>query len=353
MRLGKLDLIATGKGVAKETVADDVTGMAAELSYRFFLAVFPFAIMLAALSGFVADAAGVQNPTEQIVDEFSATLPEDTASVLERQIEEVISSRDVGLLSIGLVGALWAAASGMGALIKALNRAYDVPETRPFWKKTLLAIGLTLTAGIAIVLAFVAMVGAGAWGKEIASWFNAGSEFETAVAILRWPIAVVLVMLAVAFLYWVAPNIDQKFHLVSPGAVVFTLVWIAATFAFGIYVSNFSSYNATYGALGGIAVLLLWFYISSAVLLIGAEINAIVDSQLDPDAVKDRREKVLAERMNAGPTPQEELEQRNHGADPLLPSTRPQASSGGAFAKPFFAVVGVVAAMFALRRLAR
>jgi membrane protein len=352
MRLGKLDLMATGKGVVKETIADDVTGMAAELSYRFFLAIFPFAIMLAALSGFIADAVGAENPTEQIVDEFSSTLPEDTSSVLERQIDDVISSRDLGLVSFGLAGALWAAGGGMGALIKALNRTYDVPETRPFWKKTLLAVGLTLTAGLAIILAFIVMVGAGAWGTEVASWFGAGSEFETAVAVLRWPVAILLIMVAVAFLYRVAPNIEQKFHLVSPGAVLFTVVWLLATFAFGIYVSNFSSYNATYGALGGIVVLLLWFYLSSAVLLIGAELNAIIDSQLDPEAVKDRRDKVLAQRADPRPTAQEELEERSQGAQPLQPTARP-AREGGILTKPFLAVIGVLAAMFALRRFAR
>ncbi|MEX1104068.1 MAG: YihY/virulence factor BrkB family protein, partial [Dehalococcoidia bacterium] len=249
---------------------------------------------------------------------------------------------------------LWAGSSGMGSLLKALNRCYDVPETRPFWKKTLLSVGLTVSAGLAVVTAFIVMVGAGAWGEEIAGWFNLDRAFEVTVSIARWPIAVLLMMLAVAFMYRVGPNIEQKFHLVSAGAVLFTLVWLAGSFIFGIYVSNFGAYNATYGALGAVVVLLLWFYLSSAMFLVGAELNALIDSQLDPDAVKDRREKVHAQRKDAEPTPQEELEQTSHGVAPLQPRRdQPESPEGGPLFKPFIAVIGVIAAMFALRRLAR
>lgn len=350
MRIGGVDLVATVKGVAKETVTDDVTGMAAELSYRFFLALFPFAIMLAALSGFAAAAFGIKNPHERIVDQFSSTLPPDTASVLERQIGEVVEGGDFGLVSIGLLGALWAASSGVGALIKALNRAYDVPETRPFWKRTLLAVGLTVTGGAAMIGAFVVMVGAGAWGEDIAGWFGADRAFELTITVVRWPLAVLLLMCSVALLYYLAPNIEQKFRFISPGAVIFTIAWLAATFLFSIYVGNFSSYNATYGALGGIVVLLLWFYLSSVVLLIGAEINAMIDAQLDPDAVEDRRQKVIQARREAPPTPQEEFERDVHGKQPLRPATE---EGGTGLRGPALAALGLVAAFFAARRFAR
>jgi membrane protein len=328
--------------------------MSAELAYRFFLAVFPFAIMLAALSGFAADVFGLDNPTKQIVDQFSDRLPQDTASVLQRQIDEVVSSRSLSLISFGLIGALWAASGGMGALIKALNRAYDVPETRPFWRKTLLAIGLTLSAGLALVAAVIVMVAAAAWGEEIAGWFGAGDAFRWMVSIARWPIAVALIMTSLAVIYYVAPNIEQRFTLVSPGAVLCTVVWLAGTYAFGIYVAHFSSYNATYGALGGIVVLLLWFYLSAAMVLVGAELNALIDSQVDPEAVEDRRRKVIEQRATAKPTPQEEMEQRNHGKEPL--QGRPPSQErerGNGLAGPVFTALGVLAAMFALRRLAR
>jgi hypothetical protein len=194
--------------------------------------------------------------------------------------------------------------------------------------------------------------------------------------VARWPIAITLMMVAVAVLYWVAPNVEQKFHLVSPGAVMFTLVWAAATFLFGLYVSNFSSYNATYGALGGIVVLLLWFYISSAMFLVGAELNAIIDSQLDPDAVRDRREKALE--ATRKPTEQERVEEQAHGVPPLElqparqetarldpgppPRTSP-AYPGSAGAAPqergpglatkVLAAFGLIAAVFAFRRATR
>ena len=350
MHLGKVDVVGTARGVVKESVTDDVTGLAAELAYRFFLALFPFVIMLAALSGFIADALGVENPTERIVDNFASTLPPDTASVLERQINEVITNKNVGLISIGLLGALWAAGGGMGALIKALNRAYDVPETRPFWKRTLLALGMTLSAGVAVMAAFIILVGAGAWGEEIAGWFGADRAFTVALMVVRWPIALLLIMAAVALLYRIAPNIDQKFHLVSAGAVLFALVWLPATFAFSIYVSNFGSFNATYGALGGVVVLLLWFYVSSVVLLVGAELNAMIHAQVDEEGVLDRRQKVIDARRNAEPTPQEEFERANHGKEPLRPGGHER---GGIVSTPLLAMAALIATVFAIRRVAK
>ncbi len=350
MQIGNVDVVATARGVAKEVVADDVTGLAAELAYRFFLALFPFVIMLAALSGFIADGLGVENPTQRIINNFASTLPPDTASVLDRQITEVVDKGNVGLISIGLVGALWAAGGGMGALIKALNRAYDVPETRPFWKKTLLALLMTLSAGVAVMAAFIILVGAGAWGEDIAGWIGADSAFAMTLTIVRWPIAVVLIMGAVALLYRLAPNIDQKFHFVSAGAVLFALVWLPATFAFSIYVSNFGSFNATYGALGGVVVLLLWFYVSSVVLLVGAELNAMIHAQVDIEGVEDRRQKVFEARRDAEPTPQEAFEEEHHGKAPLRPEGRERT---GIFSSPLLTAAGLIAAFFALRKLAR
>lgn len=350
MQIGRVDVVATGKGVVKEVAADDITGLAAELSYRFFLALFPFVIMLAALSGFIADGLGVENPTERIIDNFANTLPPDTAAVLERQINEVVTNKNVGLISIGLVGALWAAGGGMGALIKALNRAYDVPETRPFWKRTLLALGMTLSAGATVMAAFIILVGAGAWGEDIAGWIGADSAFAVTLMIVRWPIAVVLIMAAVALLYRLAPNVDQKFHFLSAGAVLFALVWLPATFAFSIYVSNFGSFNATYGALGGVVVLLLWFYVSSVVLLVGAELNAMIHAQVDEEGVEDRRAKVDEARRDAEPTPQEKFEEENYGKRPQRPAGR---DGKGIFASPLLTAAGLIAAFFALRRIAR
>ena len=349
MQIGKVDVVATAKGVAKETFSDDVSGLAAELAYRFFLALFPFTIMLAALSGFIAEGLGVENPTERIIRNFSDTLPPDTASVLERQINEVVTNQNVGLISIGLVGALWAAGGGMGALIKALNRAYDVPETRPYWKKTLLALGMTISAGFVVMAAFIVLIGAGAWGEDIAGWVGADAAFAVTLAIIRWPIAALLIMTAVALLYRLAPNVEQKFHLLSAGAVLFALVWLPATFAFSIYVSNFGTFNATYGALGGVVVLLLWFYLSSVVLLVGAELNAMIHAQVDEEGVEDRRQKVIEERRDADPTPQEEFEKVNHGKEPL----RPAGHGGGLLSSPIIAAAGVIAAVFAFRRLAK
>jgi hypothetical protein len=136
--------------------------------------------------GFAADGLGVENPAQRIVDQFSEQLPQDTTAVLQRQMDAVFSSRSVSLLSLGLVGAVWASASGISALIKALDRAYDVPETRPWWRKTLLSVGLTMTAGVAVVAAFLAVVTVGVWGKDIADNLGAAGIYDWVVRIGRW-----------------------------------------------------------------------------------------------------------------------------------------------------------------------
>lgn len=290
--LGDASPIALGKEAVRQYTADDVGGMAAELTYRFFLALFPFFIFLAALGGFAARALNVDDPTGTVMDWIGDALPEDAAGVVETQLTQVIEGRDGGLLSIGIIGALWAASGGIAAFIKATNRAYDVSETRPFYKKYALALGLTILAGLFIVGAFLVFFVTQFLGQQIADRLGMGSGFATALDIMRWPTVIVLLMFGVAFMYWIAPNIEgNKFRLVSPGAVLFIVVWLVATLLFGWYVGNMGSYQATYGALGGIVVALLWLYITSIVLILGAEVNAIVEERLNPELAQERRRK--------------------------------------------------------------
>ncbi|MGI8926760.1 MAG: YihY/virulence factor BrkB family protein [Tepidiformaceae bacterium] len=283
------------KRVFSEYKSDDVSGLAAELSYRFFFALAPFLLFLAALGGFIASASGTDNPTQRVIDALDDRLPADARSVLEGQLEGVLGSQSPGLLSIGIIGAIWAASGGFGAIMKAMNRAYDVPETRPFWKRYALSVVFTILAGGTMLLTFVVMLAAGTYGQEVAHWVGLGSAFELTIVIARFPLAVVLVMAAMAFLYWKAPNIDVPFAWVSPGAVLFTITWLLATTLFGLYVAHFASYNATYGALGGVIVLLLWFYLSSVVMLLGAEINAIGEEVRDAKKLEASRERVIAQ----------------------------------------------------------
>jgi membrane protein len=287
-----------GKKVAKEFSTDDINGLAAELSYRYFLALFPFFIFLAALGGFIAHSLNVSDPTASVMNAIGDALPSDARSVLETQLHSVLDSHNAGLLSIGIIGALWAASGAMKAMMKALNRIYDVPETRGFVKTTGIAVGMTLAATVGILGSFALMLATQAGGKDIADWFGADNAFAVAVSVVRWPIVIALLITAVALLYWLAPNIDVPFKWITAGSALFTVVWLATTVGLGLYVTNFNAYNKTYGTLGGVVVLLTWLYLTNVVLLLGAEINAIIDADQDPEKTRARREAVTSQASN-------------------------------------------------------
>ncbi|MCK9518740.1 MAG: YihY/virulence factor BrkB family protein [Dehalococcoidia bacterium] len=372
MRVGNINVVQFGRDIYREYQDDDVAGLAAELTYRIFLAIFPFMIFLTALGGFLANALDINNPAQEFVDLFGDQLPSDAASVIEKQATEVVASRNLTLLSLGIVGTVFAATGGAGAVIKALNRAYDIPDSRPFWKQRLLALGLMLAASLAIITALSAFFATQVYGQKIADELGLGSAFALA---LRWgaiPLVIIVLMAATAFVYWAAPNAGLPFRWVSPGAVFFVLGWLVATIALSFYVANFGSYNATYGALGGVVVLLLWFYITSVILLLGAEINAVLDEQLNGPVLQERRANVaeaLAARRRkqprnpeaaipAGATPATAAitagrggqAERNSG-DPVRPGLASQQTAGAAGS--VMALVGVIVAALALRRFAR
>lgn len=292
--LGGLSLLDLGKRVYAEYKNDDVPGLAAELSYRFFLALFPFAIFLAALGGVIASAVGVDDPAREALDVVGDALPEDAASVVATQVEAVVQGQSGGLLSVGFLGALWAASGGVGALMKALNRTFDVDEERMWWKKYAIRLGLTAFIGVVGLGALVVMVAGQVFAQDLADGLGAGGASRDVLPLLRLPLAILLVMVLMAFLYWSAPNVDTKIAWISPGAVLFTLVWVAASVGFAFYVANFANYNATYGALGGVVVLLIYLYVTNITILLGAELNAVVQKE------RERIEGPAGERTSLG-----------------------------------------------------
>jgi membrane protein len=270
------ELKESGRRLFSKVGKDDISGAAAELAYRFFLAMFPFFIFLAALGGFVSDAAGVQDPTQEVMDLLGEGLPADARSVIEGQLRSVVDSRNGSLLTISIVAALWAASSGIGSLMRKLNRIFDVEETRPMWKKYAIAVGLTLLGAGMLVLAFVLFFVGQVYGVKIADEIGLEGTTADLLPLARWPLVILMVMVAAALLYWLAPDAKIPFRWISPGAIAFTIAWLAASYLFGVYVSNFGNYNATYGALGGVVILLIWFYLTAFLLLLGAEINALL-----------------------------------------------------------------------------
>lgn len=278
---------------------DDVLGLSAELAYRFFLALFPFTIFITALGGFIAAELPIDNPAQRAVELLGNLLPPEAASLVESELRRIIDSQSAGLLSLGAILALFFATGGMNAIIKAMNRAYRVPEARPVWKRYLVALALTMVAGTGIVAAFVLFVPLRMLGPALARTLGAGElagPITNTVAALG---AFVLLIAAVSIVYRVAPNIRLPLRAVLPGAVLFAVTWLVATFGFGFYVSNFGNYANTYGALAGVAVMLIWFYVSALMLLVAAEVNEVMHEMADPADVQSRRREAERGEENA------------------------------------------------------
>jgi membrane protein len=265
-------LVPTVKHAVKDFFDDDMMTYAAALSFRILLALFPFIIFLLALLG----AFGLTDFFDRVLDEARVALPGEAYVILDQVIGEVRSGAQGGLISVSILFAIWAASTAVRSLMNALNTAYDIEESRPAWQLYPLSIAYTIgLAAFVAVAAVLALV-----GPQAIEWFSAQLGLAEFVASLwtwlRWPAAVLLILLAVALTYYVAPNVKQPFQVVTPGSVVAVLGWIVASVGFTIYVSNFANYTATYGSLGGVIVLLLFFFISSAVFLLGAELNAAI-----------------------------------------------------------------------------
>lgn len=279
------------RALIREVGEDDLSGRAAEMAYKFFLAFMPFLIFLVAAGAFVAEIAGIDDPSGQLMNQIGPSLPDDAASVLRTQLESLTSSRSAGLLSFGIIGSIWAASSGVGTVMKALNRILEVEEERPLPLRYAVAVGLTVFAGAFILASVVVVIAGQTYGSEIAASLGLTGFASSAVLVLRFALVTLLLLSAVSFVYWAAPAIELPFKFITPGAVFFVLLWLVFTTLFGVYVANFGSYNATYGALGGVVILLVWLYFSSFLFLLGAQINAVLAGRDSARAAEGETEK--------------------------------------------------------------
>jgi membrane protein len=258
---------------AREVQADNCLNLAAQLAFYFFLALFPALLFVVALVSFL--------PVSGLIGGITAMLarvaPSDVINIVQEQILKIASDENGGLLTFGMLGAIWSMSSGMDAIISTLNQAYDIQEGRPWWKVKAMAIGLTIALAVFIVISMALVMVGPTLGAQMAGWFNLGPAFTVAWNIVRWPIVFGLVTLAIAFIYYYAPDAEQEWVWITPGSVLAALLWLVISAGFKFYVTNFASYNATYGAIGGVIVLMLWFYVSSLAVLVGAELNAEIE----------------------------------------------------------------------------
>src|ERR671917_70820 len=270
------DLVRFGtlKATVQEFIRDDALGLAAQLAYYLILALFPFILFLVA----VLDAFGSSSPqfVNELFDYLRRVMPAQVFDLIETYTERTLRNEDTapGLLSVGILGTVWAASGAFSALMNALNRAYDVQETRPFWKVRGIAIIMTLGLSVLVLIGVLLLVVGEPIGRAIAGFFGLDDLFLLVWDIARWPVALFFMVFTVALLYYFAPDVDQPFRWITPGGLIGVLLWVLASVAFNFYVSNFGSYNKTYGSIGAVIVLLLYLYISSLTILFGATLNA-------------------------------------------------------------------------------
>ncbi len=262
------------KRALSRTVGDVINNhtmtMAAGLSYNFILSLFPLLIMAAALVGYLP----IPNLFDQILGTMARVIPPDSMGLVRSVLRDVISPNKGKLLSVGLLGSVWTASSGFATMIEALNVAYDVPETRPFWKTRLLAIALTFEVGLLFVLALAVMVVGPTFGGWLAGKVDLAPIFAAVWPYLRWAVAIGFTVLGVEVLYFVGPNVRQRFVASLPGACVAVGGWIGLSYLLGLYFQKFANFNKTYGTLGAAIALLVWLYWSSFAILLGAELNS-------------------------------------------------------------------------------
>jgi membrane protein len=273
LSLGGLSVQELARRVVREIQQDDCLGRAAQLAYYFLFALFPFFLVLTTLLGYLP----IPNLLDRLMDMLGQMLPGEALQLVQDNLHELVSGERGGLLSFGLLAALWTSSSALTAIMDSLNRAYDVEEGRPFWKVRGLAILLTVGLSAFIIVSIVLLTFGPQIGGWIADQMGLGRVFQMAWNVLRWPVIVGLLIVAMALVYYLAPDVEQQWQWITPGSIVAVLGWLLASLGFSYYVNQFGSYNATYGSIGAVIVLLTWMYVSGFFVLVGGEINAEIE----------------------------------------------------------------------------
>ena len=272
-RLSARDWLDALKRAGKEFLADDCMGLAQQIAFSSILAFFPAVVLLVGLFGLIGAFDDLQ--------EFLGVIaPGEVIKAIDIAQESAEGSSSAAAVVLGSFGAIWAASGAMNAVIKAVNRAYDRQETRPFWKVRISAIVLVVLSGVVTAGLFLLIVFGGPLGEAIADRARLGGAFDVVWAIVRWPLAFTVILLFFAIVYYLAPDTDHRsWKWVSPGSLVGGVGWLALSGLFAVYTSFSGSYDKTYGSLAGGIVLLLWLNYSAFALLFGAELNAELDRQ--------------------------------------------------------------------------
>ncbi len=275
---------------------DNVFNGAAALGFYLTLAIFPAVIFLLSLLPYLP----IANLRETIMGLLDQLLPGDTAKMFSGTVNEIVGQERGGLLSFGALFTLFAATNGMYAIMQQLNITYDVRDGRNFFRVRLIAAALTFTFGLLLVLSFSLILGGEALGKFLAENLGLGNTFLVLFDVLRWAVIASALSFALALVYYFGPDVRQSFEFITPGSVMGTVLLVAASLGFKFYVENFGNYNATYGSIGTVIVLMLWLQIAGLVILLGSEVNALVE-HYSPNGKK-KGEKEEGEKSAPGKT---------------------------------------------------
>jgi membrane protein len=249
---------------------DDVLGLSAQLSYYFFLALFPAILFLLAVASFFP----LTNLIDDVDRAFGALVSPQVLALIQDQMRRLANNENGGLLTFGVAGALWSSSAAIVSIVGALNRAYDIEEGRPWWKVRLVAIGLTLGVAFIILTALSLVLVGPTLAETLGQTTGLGAPFEWTWLVLQWPLVFLLVATGIGLIYYFGPDADQDWVWITPGAVAATVLWLVVSLLFKIYIANFTDYEGSYGTVGGVIVVLLWFYVSGIAILTGAELNA-------------------------------------------------------------------------------
>ncbi|WP_255610164.1 YihY/virulence factor BrkB family protein [Micromonospora sp. PLK6-60] len=257
----------------KEFQEDSLTDWAAALTYYGVLSIFPGLLVLISVLGLLGERA-----TEGVKDTVNQAVPEENIRrIIEGAIEQAGASGGLASIAaiVGLLAAFWSASGYVAAFMRASNSIYDVPEGRPIWKTLPTRIGVTAVIGVLLLASAVIVVFTGSLAEQAGQAIGAGGAAVTVWNIAKWPVLLILVSLMFAILYWASPNARHGgFRWVSPGGVLAVVIWLVVSGLFALYVSNFGSYNKTYGAVAGVIVFLVWLWLSNIAILLGAEFDA-------------------------------------------------------------------------------
>ena len=295
-KFGGLTPLKLTQLTSKKIGTDELSTRSAALSYYFLLALFPMFLFLMSLVGVFSGP----ELRESIISAFGRLAPGSASQLVHNVIKQTFQSSTGIKLAAGIIGALWAASGGMSAVVTSLNVIYRTPETRPWWKQKLTILGLTIALAGLIIVALILVLYGGKIGQLIAEHVGLGGVFRAAWQVLHWAVSFGAMFLSYSLIYYLAPSLEErKWHWVTPGAAAGVGLWLMASVGFRIYLHFFNSYSATYGSLGAVIILMLWLYITGIAILVGGEINWVIENEDKKREVFEMKMHEIEEQMKA------------------------------------------------------